>query len=55
MASIPSDSWAAADRDALIQLLGKQGGLLSDYACGRIPVLSFLPDNGLLPNPSVTA
>lgn len=28
---------AAADRDALIQLLGKQGGLLSDYACGRDP------------------
>lgn len=26
---------AAADRDALVQLLGKQGGLLSDYACGR--------------------
>ncbi len=26
---------AAADRDTLVQLLGKQGGLLSDYACGR--------------------
>ena len=26
---------AAADREALIQLLGKQGGLLSDYAWGR--------------------